>query len=196
VETTSWHGIRTSHDVEVAREMRSAIDAFDRLGAKAARDRCEERRVWLPSQFDEPWLAFWIDALARVNGDTTGETTRANLLKELEPAFAPFVRPQVVVVRFVTQPLADRPACPMWVWRDTRLLDVYAPAIGPHPTLGLSALDVTVRQLTFHELLHVHGDVAHDGVARHNWVGMGALVRATEDPPQPVNVSDGRRPEG
>jgi hypothetical protein len=174
--------------IGISLEIASAVRAFDRLDDRTAWQRCEERRQWLLAQVAQPWLA--------------QELTRAGLSPtqardELDIAFHPFTRPAGIIVRFTDGPIAGlAPGCPMATYRGSPQTDVWTGAFGP----DLRALEMSATQLMFHELIHLCGDEARhhrgvfsDNIPRMNWAGVGALVRTTAEPPEPVSVVDHHR---
>lgn len=188
----TWSGANSPHELAIRAAMQAAADDVTALGAIDAHLVCEARRVWLLTQLNTAWLA------GRY-GAHTGILSPQQAAGELAMPFAPFALPATVTINFVNAPIAGLGAnAPMGTWAATHRVDVYAPNISPQ----LTALSLSVRQLTLHEIIHLAGDAAPtipiqwDNAPRMNWAGVGAIMRATMQPARAVIVVDGLPPEG
>jgi hypothetical protein len=185
---TTWLGANTAHEVAIQAVMQRAIDDFDALGTTAHRS-CEMRRAWLLTQVSAAWLA-------TEYGPHTGILTIQQATQELSTQFIAFLPLAAIRICFVVGPIQGlHPKAPMGTWPSGQV-DVCSANI----TSQLIALGLSVRQLTFHELIHVSGDIAPavplacDNIPRMNWAGVGALMRATQQ--RRVDVADGRPAAG
>ena len=166
-------GIDSDHKKAIAREVQLAIEAFDRIGPSAAHDACEAKRKEIIDEVNAGSTAYDIGPDRPVKTNQQG-------VEELSQEFEPFVRPSVITVEFTPADIPGaQPYCPMAVVPGSPVIQVCADYIDAN----LNYRGLSVRDLTFHELVHICGDPKDnkfDNIPRMNWVAVEALKRATQ----------------
>jgi hypothetical protein len=159
-----WIGIDTDEKVVAAYEMKGAVDAFMLLGVAQVQAASNDRRIWLSA-----------------NGGV--ELSRrllpgGNLQVALGELARPFtlVVPNGLAVEFLPGPHPN-PLCPMMCHTTTPVrITVDATALDV-PHLSVRHFPMSIRDCTFHEMIHACGDVLDDGIYRVNFAAVEAINR-------------------
>jgi len=172
--STYWIAVDSDERLSIAAGMRGAIAEWSGLGLERIQAVCNRRRLWLVENVDSPYVQ-------------AGGVGRDLVLEELGPEFRLKELDERLVVEFRHNRFERDRRCPMIC--ESGVISVYSAAFDVQNRLvAPTAIGLSVRQLTFHELLHAHGDTVYDGLVRPNWAGVGAIVR--EIAGQPVDAAD------
>jgi hypothetical protein len=161
IPAINWQGVVTEKDEIFKAEMKSAIEAFFGLGVPEIERVCNARRESLLAGGNAKRLMGAAIELAVAEKEqqkpfVLAPPTFINVIFQPQPRRGP------IQAAMVTYPATNE------IVVATDLLDVAGRRV---PSCSLS-----IRHTTFHELIHVCGDLNNDGIYRTNWSGVEPVV--------------------
>ena len=151
--------------------MAYAIDQFAALGIQMVDERCNRERQEFLRWLQEHRRGPDADMLGTAPWGALDKVTLAAARAEATPAFRlrpPLILPVPVIFLAGVLPKMN-PQVPMWAWRDGR--------IGVNTLVARNSSEKDVQLHTWHEMLHLCGDTAYDGIIRHHWCGSFVVAR-------------------
>lgn len=104
------------------------------------------------------------------------DSTVADARRELAPLFQLQEPPPTLIVDLRQERHPENSSIPMDANRTAGVIRVFA-SVWDHTTLRGRRSPESLLDITFHEMLHVCGEVQHDGIIRYNWAGAGGVKR-------------------